>query len=194
MNNTQVGQFILKLRKEKGLTQKQLGDFLNISNKTVSKWECGLGCPDVSLWSELSTILGADIQKMLEGKLDANIPDIGKINKIQFYVCFNCGNILISTGKASISCCGRRLNPLKPKLINLEHKINIEEMDTEYYITINHEMKKDHYISFIAYVCDDRITLIRLYPEQSAEARVPMMKTKGSLYLYCSEHGLQKCE
>lgn len=192
MNNAQVGQFIYKMRKEKGLTQKELGDLLNISNKTVSKWECGLGCPDVSLWSELSTVLGADMQKMLEGKLDYNLPDIGKIDKIRFYVCLNCGNILISTGKASISCCGRKLNPLRPTTNISEHRIIIEEMDNDYYLTIHHEMKKNHYISFIAYVYDDRVLLIRLYPEQSAEARIPIMKSKGRLYSYCSKHGLQK--
>ena len=45
---------IFQLRTEKGLTQKQVADQLNISNKTVSKWECGSGCPDVSLWEALA--------------------------------------------------------------------------------------------------------------------------------------------
>ena len=46
MDNTKVGQLILQLRKEKGLTQQQLADRLNISNKAISKWECGHGAPD----------------------------------------------------------------------------------------------------------------------------------------------------
>lgn len=192
MNNLQVGQFIYRLRKEKGLTQKELGDMLNISNKTVSKWECGLGCPDVSLWSELSTILGADIQKMLEGSLDMNMPDIGKIEKTRFYVCLNCGNILVSTGKASISCCGRRLNYLKYKLCTEYDNIAIEEIETEYYVKINHEMRKEHYILFVAYVHNDRMTLVRLYPEQSPEVGLPIVRSKGSIYIYCTNHGLEK--
>ena len=53
MDCMKVGKLILQLRTEKGLTQKQVADQLNISNKTISKWECGLGCPDVSLWEEL---------------------------------------------------------------------------------------------------------------------------------------------
>ena len=90
MDCKKVGQLILKLRDEKGLTQKQVADSLNISNKTVSKWECGMGCPDVTLWTELSEVLGADILKLLEGELKPNKPDIGKIEKVKFYVCPSC--------------------------------------------------------------------------------------------------------
>lgn len=192
MDCAKVGRLIFQLRKEKGLTQQQVADLLNISNKTISKWECGLGCPDVTLWSELAAVLGADIQKMLEGKLDPNLPDVGKIDKIQFYVCPACGNILMSTGSASISCCGRKLRPLKPTPYTAEHEITVQEMDNDYYISIRHDMMKDHYIAFVAYVLYDRVLLTRLYPEQSAEARIPMIKNDGDLYLYCTKHGLQK--
>lgn len=44
-----MGKQIFDLRKEKGLTQRQLADAMNISDKTISKWERGVGCPDVSL-------------------------------------------------------------------------------------------------------------------------------------------------
>ena len=105
MDCAKVGHLILQLRKEKGLTQRQVAEQLNISNKTISKWECGLGCPDVSLWEELSAVLGADILKLLQGELKPNLPDVGKIDLIQFYVCPNCGNIITSTGKTAVSCC-----------------------------------------------------------------------------------------
>ena len=107
MDCMKVGKLILQLRTEKGLTQKQVADQLNISNKTISKWECGLGCPDVSLWEELANVLGADILKLLQGELNPNRPDVGKMDRVQFYVCPTCGNILTSTGAASIACCGR---------------------------------------------------------------------------------------
>ena len=80
MDCTKVGKLILQLRTEKGLTQKQVADRLNITNKTISKWECGLGCPDVSLWEELANVLGADILKLLQGELTPNRPDVGKLN------------------------------------------------------------------------------------------------------------------
>ena len=49
MDNRKVGELIYHLRKEKQLTQKQLADQMNISDRTISKWERGCGCPDVTL-------------------------------------------------------------------------------------------------------------------------------------------------
>jgi transcriptional regulator with XRE-family HTH domain len=56
MDNSKVGELIYRLRKEKGLTQKQLADQMNISDRTISKWERGYGCPDVTLLPSLSTL------------------------------------------------------------------------------------------------------------------------------------------
>ena len=67
MDCEKLGRLILQLRKEKGLTQQEIAAQLNISNKTVSIWECGKGAPDVSLWEGLSAVLGADILKLLQG-------------------------------------------------------------------------------------------------------------------------------
>jgi len=192
MDCAKVGKLILQLRKEKGLTQKQVADRLNISNKTISKWECGLGCPDVSLWEELAKVLGADILKLLQGELRPNRPDVGKMNRIQFYVCPTCGNILTSTGAASIACCGRRLQPLTPIMVTSEHDLHIEEIDDEYYATVEHEMCREHYLLFAACVNDDRIWFNRLYPEQSPAFRFPNMRSGANLYLYCTTHGLLK--
>ena len=192
MNCEKLGQLILQLRKEKGLTQQEVATQLNISNKTVSKWECGKGAPDISLWEGLSVILGADILRILQGELKPNLLDIGKINNIRFYVCQNCGNILTSTSKASVSCCGRRLFPLSAASEIAGHEISVEEMDTDYFVTVKHDMSKKHYISFAAYVNDDRIWFQRLYPEQSPTFRMPVMKNGGNLYLYCTKDGLFK--
>lgn len=191
MDCLKIGRLILQLRKEKGMTQQNVADALNISNKTVSKWECGLGCPDVTLWAELSSLLGADIQKMLEGELNPNRPDVGKLDKIRFYVCHTCGNILTSTSEASIHCCGRKLMPLIPVPVTDEHQLTIEEMDADHYIAFDHEMRKEHYIAFVALVHKDRVMLTRLYPEQSAAVRIPIMNRGGNLYFYCTRHGLQ---
>lgn len=98
MDCAKIGRLIAQLRREKGLTQKDIAQALNISNKTVSKWECGLGCPDVSLWADLSMILEADMAQMMEGEITLNRPDTGNINKSRFYVCPSCQNVLVSTG------------------------------------------------------------------------------------------------
>ena len=192
MDYEKLGQLILQLRKEKGLTQQEIAAHLNISNKTVSKWECGKGAPDVSLWEGLSAILGADVLKLLHGELNPNRLDTGKIDNIRFYVCPNCGNILTSTGRADISCCGRRLSPLSATREVAGHEISVEEMDIDFFITIKHGMSKEHYISFAAYVYDDRIWFQRLYPEQNPTFRMPVMKGGGNLYLYCTKDGLFK--
>ena len=192
MDTKKTGRLIAQLRKEKGLTQSQLANELHISSKTVSKWECGYGVPDASVWAELAKVLKADIPKLLSGELSPNRRDAGKIDMISFYVCPVCGNILTSTGKAGIACCGRTLSPLYPVTGDETHKISIEEIDIEYYINISHEMTKNHYLAFAAYVYDDRMWFQRFYPEQGASFRMPVMRRKGNLYLYCVKHGLFK--
>ncbi len=190
MDYEKIGRLILQLRKEKGLTQQQIAEQLCVSNKTISKWECGLGCPDLSLWKQLSSILGADILKLMQGELTPNPPDAGKIERVRFLVCPLCGNILTYTGNASVSCCGRPLNPCSPSACDDEHLPVIEPSDLEHYITLHHPMRKDHYISFAAWVCNDRLSFVRLYPEQSPAFRLPLTGRGGSLYLYCTNHGL----
>jgi len=69
------------------------------------------------------------------------------------------------------------------------HNIKIEEVEDDYYITIQHEMSKAHYISFFAYTMHDRVLVIRLYPEQNAELRFPKMHGR-KMYFYCNQHGL----
>jgi transcriptional regulator with XRE-family HTH domain len=69
-----IGELIYSLRKEKNMTQKQVADLMNISDKTISKWERGLGCPDVSLLPELSQIFGVNIEEILLGKVELNEP------------------------------------------------------------------------------------------------------------------------
>ena len=189
MDCVKIGKLIAKLRKEKNLTQKNIADVLGIQNKTVSKWECGLGCPDLSLWPELSAILGVDMKQMMEGDIVLNKPDSGNIDKVRFYACPSCGNILVSTGSASIFCCGRKLEYILPSDTSIAPKITVEEMDTDYYITFDHPMSKEHYLSFVSYVKSDKVILNRLYPEQSSACRFPVT-AGGKLYVYCIKHGL----
>jgi len=190
MDCEKVGKFIFQLRKEKKMTQQQLGDKINVSNKTVSKWERGLGIPDASLWTDISEVLNADIGKMLLGELEPNPPDTGNISKTKFFVCSSCGNILTSTGIVSIACCGRILEEVKPIKGIEKYKINIEDTDVDYYVSVEHEMTKTHYISFMAFVKSDRMFLNRMYPEQMATTHVPSLNRGGRIYIYCVKHGL----
>ncbi len=189
MDCSKVGGLILRLRKEKGMTQLQLGEAMDLSDKTISKWERGLGCPDVSLLRELSEVLGVNIEKILSGELDPNNADGGNLERVKFYRCPNCGNILTSTGEPEISCCGRRLAALVPKPADETHRLSVESVEDDYYVTFRHEMSKEHYLSFLAYVSCDRVLLVRLYPEQSGEVRFPKMYG-GKLFFCCTAHGL----
>ncbi len=189
MDCSKVGKHILSLRKEKDLTQKEIADAIRISDKAISKWERGLGCPDVSLLGDLSNLLGVNIEKILLGDLNPNDVDGGNMKRIRFYVCPNCGNVLNSTAEAEISCCGRKLIALIAKHENEEHEIKIQEVENDYYLTIQHEMSKSHFISFVAYVTYERVLLVKLYPEQNPELRIQRISS-GRLYIYCNQHGL----
>lgn len=69
MDNLQTGKLIQELRKQKGFTQQQLADMLNLSNKTISKWESGSGSPDISNLPPLADALGVSVDELLRGKL-----------------------------------------------------------------------------------------------------------------------------
>lgn len=191
MDNKKVGGLIRQLRKEKGWTQKEMAKNMNISDKTVSKWESGKGCPDVSLLTKLSEIFCVEMSKLLEGDLKQRNPDGGNMKRIKFFVCSECGSIVTSTGSAEINCCGRRLEPLKAAKEDEAHAAIVTQVEDEYYVTFDHDMAKQHFLSFAAYVTYDRVLLMKLYPEQNAEVRFPMMH-QGKLYTFCTSHGLME--
>lgn len=67
MDTEKTGKLISKLRKEKNLTQKQLADILGVSPKTISKWECGSGLPDISIIKKISKEFNITLEELLEG-------------------------------------------------------------------------------------------------------------------------------
>lgn len=189
MDAKKVGEIISLLRKEMGLTQRQLAEKMNLSDRTISKWERGMGCPDISLLNQLSSVFGVNIDSILSGELKENDVDGGNMKRVKFYRCPICGNIMTATGDAEISCCGRKLEAMKAKKSDQEHFLNVGFVENDFYITFNHEMSKQHYLSFISYVCCEKIHLVRLYPEQSGELRIPRMYG-GKFYFCCSQDGL----
>ena len=68
MDQIKIGKFISEMRKEQNMTQKQLAELLNISDKTVSKWECGKGMPDNSILLELCDVLHINVNELLSGE------------------------------------------------------------------------------------------------------------------------------
>lgn len=68
MDNERFGSFLARLRREQGLTQKELADRLNVTDKAVSKWETGKGFPDVKLLEPLAQALGVSLVELMQGK------------------------------------------------------------------------------------------------------------------------------
>lgn len=192
MNSYITGKIIKELRESKKITQLELANLINVSNKTISKWETGKGLPDISLIEQLSKALGVSIIELMNGEFVINNNKSNNMFKANFYVCPICGNVIYSIGNSIVSCCGIVLPKLEAESENQKHKIDCTIIENDYYVSINHEMSKEHYISFIAYVTNDRIQIVKLYPEQNAETRFPRQTNSGIIYIYCNKDGLIK--
>lgn len=189
MDKYVTGAVIRRLRESKKLTQEELADKIFVSSKAVSKWETGQGFPDISLLEPLAQALDISVIELLSGEDIRNQNKSSNISKVRFYVCPVCGNVIQSIGEAVISCCGITLPPLEPEKADDDHMIRKEIVEDEYFVSIDHPMMKDHYISFLAAVSDMGVQFTKLYPEGNAEARFKINRVR-KLYAYCNRHGL----
>lgn len=189
MNSYVTGSMIKKLREERNLTQSKLADIIGVSDKAVSKWETGKGLPDITLLENLAVALKVSVAELLSGETVTNGNRSFNMKRIKFYVCPVCGNVITGTGEAVVSCHGITLPPLEPEVQDEKHIISTQIIEDEYYVTVEHEMSKEHYISFIAALCDNELRLTKLYPEGNAEARFKRNRVE-KLYAYCNKHGL----
>ena len=189
MDQFVTGSMIRQLREKHQLTQAELAEKLCVSDKTVSKWETGKGTPDVSLLEPIAQVFGISLTELLSGNAVRNINVSSNILRSKFYACPVCGNIIHSMGEAVIHCHGVQLEPLEAKETDEQHMLFIEGVEDEYYVRIEHDMTKQHYISFAAALSPDRIQMVRLYPEGNAEARFQMRGVKKILF-YCCRDGL----
>ena len=68
MNQSKIGRFIAEMRNSQGLTQRELAEILGVSDKSVSKWECGNGMPDISLMLPICNILKINLNELFSGE------------------------------------------------------------------------------------------------------------------------------
>ena len=193
MDQYVTGTAIRELRTRRGLTQLQLAQKLDVSDKTISKWETGKGYPDITLLEPIAEVFGISVTEFLSGAPVLNRNVGGNMMKSRFYICPVCGNILHAMGEAEIHCHGVRLLPAEAEAADVGHPILIERTEDEYYLRIDHEMTKKHYISFIAAAYPDRMEIIRLYPEGNAETRVRAGGVR-TIYYYCNRDGLFRAD
>jgi len=189
MDTHKIGALIVHLRKEMGLTQKQLAEQLNVSDRTISKWERGNGCPDISLLPSLASTLGTQIENLLDGEISSEEIVGGNMKKSLYFVCQSCQNIGFATGNATFTCCGKKMEPLEEKKAEVHEKLLIEEIDQEWFISADHPMTKDHFISFITFATGDSVQILKQYPEWNLQTRIPKQK-HGKLVWYDTKKGL----
>lgn len=189
MNQYVTGAVIKRLREEKNMTQLQLAERLSVSAKTVSKWETAKGYPDITLLESIANALSGSISELLSGNTMTNSNVSANMLRSHFYVCPVCGNIIHSMGETVIQCHGLQLQPEEAEETDENHKIFTEQVEDEYYVQVEHDMSKQHYISFIAAVSVDKMQMVKLYPQGNAEARFKMNGVK-KIYFYCNRSGL----
>lgn len=186
-----TAEIIKSLREGKRLTQRELASAVGVTDKAVSKWESGRGLPDISLIDALAQALGVSVAELLTGDVRENANRAGNMMRSKFYVCPICGNVVHAMGEGSFSCCGVQLMPQEAEDADEDdaHRVRVERIENDWYLTLDHPMTKQHYLSFAAYVTSDTVSLKKLYPEQSPEVRFPM-RGSGLLYVSCNQHGL----
>ena len=189
MNTYVTGTTIKQLRERRNMTQAELAEIINVSSKTVSKWETAKGLPDISLLQPLAQALGISVIELMNGEHIINKNISANMLRSQFYVCPICGNVVHTLGNTVVSCCGIMLPALEAEESDEDHAITIEAVEDEHFITILHPMTKEHYISFIAYETSDRLQLVKLYPESNAQTRL-QLRGMGYVYYYCNRQGL----
>lgn len=189
MNHEKTGQQIRTFRTQLHMTQKQLAQLLGVTDQAVSKWERGLGCPDVSLLPALSRQLGVSIEQLISEQQPLSRHQSGSMHALRFFVCPCCGNRLTASGAAPLSCCGNILEPLTPQKPDALHQLLLEPVEDEWFLTTAHPMEKEHYISFAAFVRGEQLLLAERWPEWDFQLRIPS-RGHGFLYWYCTRHGL----
>jgi len=86
LDQEKIGAMLRKLRLQNNMTQKNLAEQLGLSPKTISKWECGQGCPDLAVLPELASILGVSMEDLLSGRLPEGGKNGGNMKNLNFYV------------------------------------------------------------------------------------------------------------
>ena len=143
----------------------------------------------VGLLEDLARVLGVSLTELMTGNLQTNENRSANLRRMGFYVCPVCGNVITAVGKGSFSCCGIPLPVQEAQPEDNAHTITVEPVEDEICVTIAHPMTKSHYISFIAWVSNDRAELVKLYPEQDITVRFKK-RGHGTVYAYCNRDGL----
>lgn len=183
MNQYVTGAVIKELRERNCLTQAELAAKLNVSDKTVSKWETAKGYPDISLLEPIAKVFGISITELLSGNTITNRNVSANMMRSKIYVCPICGNIIHSMGEAVIQCHGITMTAWQAEETDENHKIFVEKVEDEYYVRIEHEMSKQHYVSFIAASSADNFQMVNCIQSKTQMRDLRYMESEKFFFI-----------
>lgn len=182
-----INEIIYRVRKAKGLTQKELAQLLHTTAKTISNWERKKNCVPAEMVSSI----------VKELKIDRNfffseyISPLSPQTSIKFFVCPVCGDISWSFSKNLHKCCDRIIYPMQSSSGNCDHYLYYQSSPDGEQITVSayHPMDDAHHIRFVAYVTDE--SAFTIVPPKNAPFSTTFPHLNGGkLYMLCSKHGL----
>lgn len=185
----QTGALIKQLRLEQKMTQRAMAEHLGVSDRTISKWECGLGLPDVGHLAAVAALLGISTETLLQGQISTTHVSGRNLRRLAFYICPICGNVTSSTAAIDVQCCGRLVQAARTTAADTMHTPEISLVEDELFLRFDHPMQKDHHLQFVAMMRFDRMHMVPLYPESDPMLRLPDIR-KTMLYIGCSVHGV----
>ena len=147
MNQEKIGKLIATLRKEKGLTQGELGAKVGVGDRAVSKWERGITCPDISIINELSNVLGITADELLSGQLHDREENNTTNTKLKFNkkALLLIPLIILSIGIAIFIINHNKGEVYYLKSINSNYSVEGQALfkNNKMYVTINEIVFKD---------------------------------------------------
>ena len=183
-------------REKKSINEQYSVDTVTFSEEGMAKakakdWRAyTIDNPDIShvnikeqreeLYRQLNTVNKVDTASMFNLELGEVASQIQKENG---------GGEHAGSHEAFLMCHGVLLQPETSEESDEQHKIFIEKAEDEYYVRVQHEMTKTHYISFIAAVSSERIQLVKRYPEEEAEAGFKMQGVH-KIFFFCNKDGV----
>ncbi len=180
--NLNAGLILKQLRKKLGITQRELAEKINVSNRTVSAWENNTR--QMKLDKMLKILESCDMS-LYELFTDRDFP----MNNFRLYICKMCGNIIIAHREADVSCCGMLLKPESMEHFGKFPEYDVQRRDGYIKFTIYHDSHIRHYIKFISYITGKGSSYTTLSYSSPPVLYAPDYG-EGELLVYCTRHGL----
>ena len=109
------------------------------------------------------------------------------MKKSKYFVCPHCGNLTLTTGDASITCCGRSLEPMTAKKAEESEKFHVEIIENDWFLTTGHPMEKENYISFVAFemcIRDREQAFAKYHQKLNCMIVEPLLQGAGGMRMY----------